>query len=114
MWMQAKTVLTVECHCVIVFQLNHAIAGKTEPFEHVNIDWGFVPVNTSVLPVWHSCLFDVRCLFVCVCAHWCYNSSVCPSVCHTPVCVKTHSLLIIVLFFSELKCHYEIIGSRWV
>jgi len=28
-----------------VLQLNHAIAGKKEPFEHVNIDWGFVLVS---------------------------------------------------------------------
>jgi len=32
-------------HCVNVLQLNHAIAGKKEPFEHVNIDWGFVLVR---------------------------------------------------------------------
>jgi len=44
-------------------QLNHAIAGKTEPFEHVNIDWNFVLVNcttfTSLLctcTVYHSLL----------------------------------------------------------
>ena len=29
-------------------QLNHAITGKTEPFEHVNFDWGFVLVNTDM------------------------------------------------------------------
>jgi len=32
-----------------VLQLNHAIAGKTEPFEHVNIDWNFVLVNSCLL-----------------------------------------------------------------
>jgi len=30
---------------VQLLQLNHAIAGKKEPFEHVNIDWGFVLVR---------------------------------------------------------------------
>jgi len=40
-----------------VFQLNHAIAGKTEPFEHVNIDWNFMLVTT------HSNVCDILLVF---------------------------------------------------